>query len=227
MRRAIVGGVIGGASALVWIVSCVGDNTSIPAGQDGGVCLSNGTCDPGLVCMIEGSSTKCVPPGADGSTDAPSDVTKSDGGANDGTTNDGPTDAPLSCDADANGPLNFTNYCTTPSTTTAACLSVLDAAITCSTVSNCPADTFAVSCLENTDTFHCCLTGQQAVSACAPTLDLSHDAETILSSSKFCNGVFLCDGGAQCQALIDGSTCVPTAVTGVPSLATSIIGVCH
>ena len=224
----MIGGVVGGAGALVWVVSCVGDGNPIPAGQDGGVCLSNGTCDPGLVCVIEGSSTKCMPPGADGSTDAPtSDAPKGDGGPNDVTTGDAPTDAPLSCDADANGALAFTNYCTTPSTTTAACLNVLDAAVTCGQVNNCPANTFAVSCLENTDTFHCCLTGAQKVNACAPTLDVSHDAATILSSSKFCSGVFLCDGGAQCQALIDGSTCVPTAVTGVPSIATSVVGVCQ
>jgi hypothetical protein len=225
MRRWIVSGVVGGVGALVWIVSCVGDSSNIPAGQDGGVCLSNGTCDDGLVCTIQGSSTKCLPPGS--SNDGATNDAKGDGGPpGDGTTSDSPVDAPLSCDADANGALNFFNYCTTPSTTNAACLSTLDASITCLTVGNCGPNEFAVSCLENTDTFHCCLTGAQAVNACTPTLDLAHDAETILSSSKFCSGLFLCDGGAQCIAL-DASTCVPTAVTGVPSLATSIIGVCH
>jgi hypothetical protein len=226
MRRWVVGGAVGCIAGLAWIVSCVGDSNPIAVGEDGGPCLVNGTCDNGLVCELQGSTGKCVPAPSDGAADAPTkDGQTSDGGAD--APNDAPTDAPLSCDADANGPLNFFNYCSTPSTTTAACLSVLDAAITCGTVNNCGPSTFAVSCLENTDTFHCCLTGAQAVNACAPTLDLSHDAETILSSSKFCNGLFLCDGGPQCQALIDGSTCVPTAVTGVPPLGTSIIGVCH
>jgi hypothetical protein len=70
--------------------SCVGDDTAgkdsgtdggLPPGSEGGPCLSNGTCNQGLVCVLENGNGVCRTPdaGADGAPndagpDAPGDA---------------------------------------------------------------------------------------------------------------------------------------------------------
>lgn len=191
--------------------------------------MVNGTCDNGLVCELQGSNGKCVPPSSDGSVvDAPN----KDGQTNDSGSDspvDAPKDASLSCDADSAGPVNALALCSTPNPPAVACYNLGDAAVTCATFGQCAPSTFQAECLSNGG-FKCCLVDAGFASpACFPTLDLTNGAYSYLITNNniACGGLIMCDGGAQCQKFLDGSTCEAVGVTGVPALATQFIGVCQ
>lgn len=59
---------IGICLAVAMVASCVGDDSGIPAGEDGGPCLPNNSCDEGLSCAVQSGVATCVPSGStDGS----------------------------------------------------------------------------------------------------------------------------------------------------------------
>lgn len=203
-------GFVLGFAIAVGIVACVGDNATQPpvdggaAGEEGGPCYSDDTCNknkPWLKCL----SKLCVNAGTDGGTDG--------GGGNDATTDAIPQDGgndggAVTCASQAQATAN-TVRCANGSPCNQQCC-FQNGTYTCDT-SCLGGPTSRLACDDGLDcpAQHCCLAAQVAALGCPVTLS-GYGGSTCKATCASAD-VEMCGLGDTCPP---NKTCVKTTIGG-------------
>lgn len=196
------------------LFACVnGDDTSgPPAGSLGGPCLTNGTCDAGLECVLENGKGTCEQP--DATVDATVDQSAADAPAE--ATSDAGTDAPAeACAAIPQEPCPGKGACLTGCCATTGY---------CANSSKCTDNSTPWSCVNGAncgDAGLCCIgiTIEDA-GTCPPVA---------ISTPSACHGGGICTAGqnALCTSNTDCPPSAPTCTTILVEGMTTPVGVCQ
>jgi hypothetical protein len=226
MRRLWWVALAAGAAIAVWLSSCVSsdDSMGIPAGQDGGPCLVNNTCDQGLVCQLENGTGVCVP-SSDGGVGMDSSV--------DVGSHDASGDASDAADSTCMTPtIDFVADCLDANTIANYAMDAATVGCSFSTLGT----TFNVGCdnLYNSG-FYCCVDGTYALvdAGCVTDLTVTPLAQIALHNGGCPNGPhsIVCTSNVQCVAAEEAgmpvSKCMPVVIEGPPLLDGVVTGICQ